>query len=778
MKSYLELIPISAKIHKKQSRMTRICIILAVFLVTAIFGMADMEVRSQQLQEIKSNGNWHVLFSDIDQKTASMIAARPEVTASGWYAYLGTEAQYTVSGKSVIAAGMDKKVSDDIFPIKVTEGDSPTKKNEVALTQNAKLGLGVHVGDTITLKHPISEPVELSVVGFVEGTSKLLKQDSYALLFTKEGFQSSIPEGQYTDQYVVQLCRYCNMQKVIADITEQYKLTDKQVLQNGNLLAVLGQSDNSYVLGLYGTAAVLFAIVMLAGVLMLASSLNSNVMQRTEFFGMMRCLGATKKQIMRFVRKEGLQWCKTAIPVGVGIGTVVIWVLCAILKALAPGYFSEMPTFAISWIGILSGIAVGIFTVLLATRSPAKRAACVSPLAAVSGNANSIQPSRTAANTTFFKIDTAVGIHHATSSKKNFLLMVGSFSLSIILFLCFSATVDFMHHAVVPLRPWTPDISLASADQTCSLSNSLLKQLKNDPKVARAYGRMFAYNIPVKSGGQNQKIDLVSYENYQFSWAEDSLLNGSIDAVRQKENQVLIVHNSDSSLYVGDKIQLNFGKKQQEITVAGLLSSSPFDSVRGVTTVICSEKTFRELTGETNYTIIDVQLTEKAVDRDADSIRSLAGSNIQFSDRRASNREGKGAFYSMALFIYGFLVVIVLITIFNIANSIAMSVSARIKQYGAMRAIGMSGHQLIKMITAEAVTYSVAGSIVGCFIGLPLHKILFEKMVTAHWGDPWQLPLGMLALIVAAVMISSILAVHGPAKRIHKMSIVDTISAQ
>ncbi|MVB09961.1 hypothetical protein CAFE_06320 [Caprobacter fermentans] len=316
MKSYLELIPISAKIHKKQSRMTRICIILAVFLVTAIFGMADMEVRSQQLQEIKSDGNWHVLFSDIDQKTASMIAARPEVTASGWYAYLGTGAQYTVSGKSVIAAGMDKKVSDDIFPIKVTEGDSPTKKNEVALTQNAKLGLGVHVGDTITLKHPISEPVELSVVGFVEGTSKLLKQDSYALLFTKEGFQSSIPEGQYTDQYVVQLCRYCNMQKVIADITEQYKLTDKQVLQNGNLLAVLGQSDNSYVLGLYGTAAVLFAIVMLSGVLMLASSLNSNVMQRTEFFGMMRCLGATKKQIMRFVRKEGLQWCKTAIPVG------------------------------------------------------------------------------------------------------------------------------------------------------------------------------------------------------------------------------------------------------------------------------------------------------------------------------------------------------------------------------------------------------------------------------------------------------------------------------
>lgn len=42
MRSYLSLVPISAKVHKRQSRMTRICIILAVFLVTSIFSMADM----------------------------------------------------------------------------------------------------------------------------------------------------------------------------------------------------------------------------------------------------------------------------------------------------------------------------------------------------------------------------------------------------------------------------------------------------------------------------------------------------------------------------------------------------------------------------------------------------------------------------------------------------------------------------------------------------------------------------------------------------------------
>ena len=40
MKHYLDLVPISAKIHKKQSRLSVSCIILAVLLVTTIFGMA------------------------------------------------------------------------------------------------------------------------------------------------------------------------------------------------------------------------------------------------------------------------------------------------------------------------------------------------------------------------------------------------------------------------------------------------------------------------------------------------------------------------------------------------------------------------------------------------------------------------------------------------------------------------------------------------------------------------------------------------------------------
>lgn len=73
MKHYLDLVPISAKIHKKQSRMSIFCIVLAVFLVTTIFGMADMFIRSQILQAQQESGNWHIAIKNISNEEAAII---------------------------------------------------------------------------------------------------------------------------------------------------------------------------------------------------------------------------------------------------------------------------------------------------------------------------------------------------------------------------------------------------------------------------------------------------------------------------------------------------------------------------------------------------------------------------------------------------------------------------------------------------------------------------------------------------------------------------------
>ncbi len=68
---------------------------------------------------------------------------------------------------------------------------------------------------------------------------------------------------------------------------------------------------------------------------------------------MMRCIGMSKQQITRFVRLEALNWCKSAIPIGVLLGIVVTWGLCAALCFFIGDEFADITLLGISLIGII-----------------------------------------------------------------------------------------------------------------------------------------------------------------------------------------------------------------------------------------------------------------------------------------------------------------------------------------------------------------------------------------------------------------------------------------
>lgn len=190
----------------------------------------------------------------------------------------------------------------------------------------------------------------------------------------------------------------------------------------------------------------------------------------------------------------------------------------------------------------------------------------------------------------------------------------------------------------------------------------------------------------------------------------------------------------------------------------------------------------RKQTGEAGFTALDIQLEKSATDMQVQEIRraveQVCGEDFIFSDKRMSNQEVKGAYFSMAVFLYGFLAVIASIAFFNIINSIAMSVSARMREYGAMRAIGMSVRQLLRMVMGETLTYTVFGVIFGCLAGLPLNWFMFHLLVTNKWGEAWSFPGWELLVIVIVMLVSVCLAVFNPARQIKKMTVVETISRE
>lgn len=771
MKSYLDLIPVCAKIRKRQNRMTILCIVLAVFLITGIFSMADMGIRAERVNMLQKHGNWHIKLLETDEILASQICSRPDIAAASWFDSINynIDKDYSIHGQKTAVCGVDKSFITSIRTERC-EGEFPGSANEIMLSSNAADIAGIQIGDTVTLHTPGAD-FNYTVSGFKYDESAVF-YNAIVAFTEKEAFSDICSLNKCGDscpEYYIQFSKHTNVKKAIAQIKAQYGLTSKHIAENTAIMGLDGFSSNSYMTGLYGIAAILVILVLTAGVLMITSSMNSNVAQRIQFFGMLRCIGASKKQIVRFVRLEAFYWCKTAIPAGIAAAVAATWGLCALLRFGIGGEFSNIPLFAISAIGILCGITIGLITVLIAAELPAKRAAHVSPVAAVSGRSDTSTRSRNILHIPSLKIESALGMHHAVSPKKNMILMTLSFAVSIILFLSFSAMLGFVRHALPSLRSYTPDISIADTNGSCSIDRSLYDKLNSMDSVQTIYGSMFQLHTPVHSE-RTDEIDLISYDTFMLNWSENNaLINGNLAKIPGDSNYVFTIHNNTNTLRKGDRIQVG----DHQLEIEGQLSTGIWSD--GKATVICSEETFTRLTGKNKYSIVNIKLAKDATEADVAQLRNHAGT-LSFTDYRESNRQNISTYWLFHILVYGFLAIIAVISIFNIMNSISMSVTAKVKQYAAMRAIGMDSHQLTKMILAEAVTYAVPGCIIGSAAGLYLNKLFFETTVTSHFGDPWSFPVSSVTVILVLVTLSCIAAVYAPSKRIQNLSVAEIIS--
>ena len=529
---------------------------------------------------------------------------------------------------------------------------------------------------------------------------------------------------------------------------------------------------------LLSVAVVLFLLILIAGVLMISGSMNSSVAQRTQFFGMMRCIGMSKQQIIRFVRLEALNWCKTAVPIGLVLGVVTTWGLCAVLRFVVREEFSNIPLFGISIFGIACGIFVGLITVLIAANAPAKHAAKVPPITAVSGNAGHENTMRHPPYTGFGKIEALLGIGHAVSGKKNLFLMTGSFALSIILFLSFSVMVSFVDY-LIPQSAATSDIDIASAGGN-AIARELLPSIREMEGVKEVYGRRSAFDVPARLNGDtglSGTVDLISYDDFDLQCLKkDSALKRGSDLaeVYGDSRFVLATSDQDSTWKIGDTVQIG----DETLTIAGLLKNDPFSEdglTDGKLTLITSGETFIRLTGDEDYSLVLIQTAGNVTDENVRAIRNSIDQTYSFRDKR--DERTTGTYTAFVFCVYAFLSIIALVTGMNIINSISMSVSARMKQYGAMRAVGMDKRQMTKMIACEAFTYAVLGCVVGCAIGLPLSRLLYNFLIAGHFPSAvWQFPITSLGVILLFVSIAAIAAVYAPAKRIRNMSITATIN--
>ena len=773
MKSYLSLIPISAKVRRRQNRMTILCIVIAVFLVSAIFSVADMMLRTQMNRTAGKDGSWHLQIAGITQSQAEQLAQQSDVMFVGAGAVFNEDGEedYRLNGKRVVLYGCDVqflRVNRSV----AFAGTFPEHDGEVLLGKGAARIFGVAIGDSVTLKLPDGQSRTLTVTG-IGGVDEsyygmqfalvdiYLPQETFEELLTGQG--ETLPQTVYDLQYT----SAAKAAKALPQLRQQYG--EDAVHENLNVMGSAGQSNSTAFRTVYGMAGVLFVLVLLAGVLMISGTMNSNIAQRTRFFGMMRCLGMSKQQVVRFVRMEALNWCRIAVPIGLVLGTFSSWAVCGALRYGIGGEFATTPVFRLSPGGLCAGAVVGVVTVLLAAQAPAKRAAEVSPVAAASGNEQAATVHR-AANLGSGRTETALGIYHATASKKNWFLITASFALSIVLALGFTVILQFASLLLPSLAPWQADVLYNGYDNELVLPDTMAQQLRRMPGVAHVWGCTGLVHVPASSDRNNvEQVTFCSYDDFMLESSKSMVVKGRMAKNSGADNEVMTMYNKTNPIRVGDTITVN----DVPLTVVGAFSQGVFsDDV----TIIAPEVLFRRVAGEQNYNMIGVQLDRTASDETVLELAAFSSDQIVVQDLRESNRQDRGTYYAARIVLYGFLAIIGCISLLNIVNSISVSVSARMKQYGILRAIGMDDAQLRRMVSAEAGTYAVSGLVVGIALGLVLNRKLYILLITHYFGAAWQVPWGCLAVIVVVVLAAVVLAVYNPVRRILMQPITATIS--
>ncbi len=796
MESYLKLAPKYLSAHKKKTRLTTISVVMAVTLVVAMFSMLDSMVTFEKKQVLKDEGNYHIYVRNPTEKEINHIQNRIEVKNSGRLKDLG---EGKLNSQNCGLGALDESFSKNLNFI-ISKGKYPTEENEIMLEKWIMEKQKLNLGEKTAVSFPDGTSQEYIISGIFNDWGETKAANVPFVILSMRGAQK---HTFVTHDYFVLFKDGVNIISAENAIKKALDIPDKRIRKNERLLALMLQTKNNQVQQIYLLGCFMFLLVLITAVVMIYNTFNISVMDRIRYFGLLRCIGASRTQVKRIVRREGISIAVRAIPIGTIIGIVLTSLCLMVLKYYNSSLFGNIPVISLSIVGIVMGVLVGFLTVLIASIIPAKKASRVSAVNALTGGSEIKLSKRKKYGfmTRVISIEIAMGISNAVKKKKTLILMSCSIAFSILVFLSFNVLINPKNLGMQEIKEFTRDISLVSHK---GIPENIINKLSEAEGVKRSYGRSTDFvkavfkvdlltdsykkekgNIKPDKDGEILEPEaslLLSHDKSQLDWLKKYLKSGQCDEKDlNASNGLVFVEKSQRKKSMmltarfkpGDEVKINTVSGIKSFKVLGVINSSLFNSYMHdnpvMATFITTEALFNEISGKKDYTVLDIQVDgdKEAVDR----IKSItAGTDISLHDLRQLNQKAKNSFMTAAVFLYGFIGVIALISILNIINTMNTSITARTRYLGVMRAIGMSGGQLTRMVITEAEIYSIAGCIAGCTFGILLQRAMVNIIISE-----WKFPVIQVCLIFVVCIVMAGLSVIAPIKRIKRNNITESI---
>ena len=127
----------------------------------------------------------------------------------------------------------------------------------------------------------------------------------------------------------------------------------------------------------------------------------------------------------------------------------------------------------------------------------------------------------------------------------------------------------------------------------------------------------------------------------------------------------------------------------------------------------------------------------------------------------------------LVMLVYALLAFAILISLFGIANTLALSIHERTRELGMLRAIGMSRRQVRTMIRYEAVITALIGGILGLVLGLIFATLIAQPLKDE--GFTLSYPVGSLIVLLVMAGLAGVLAAILPARRASRLDVLQSL---
>jgi putative ABC transport system permease protein len=737
-------------------------------------------------------------------------------------------------GAPAFAFGIETAPEYDRFnPLNLVEGRWPSGSEELAIDEGVADDEGLALGDRIGVA-ALGPAQEFRIVGIARyGELSSLGGATFAIfdiptaqkLLEQEGeldaVQVAAEDGVTPEQLVASLRNELGKSVTVRSGTEQAS-------EDSDEISTFTSIIRYFLLTFAG-------IALFVGAFVIFNTLSITVAQRTREFATLRTIGATRRQILTSVIVEALVIGLLASVIGLFAGLGLAVGLNELFIALNVDLPQTETVFATRTIVV--SLLVGTLITLVAGLSPALRATRVPPIAAVREGAqlprsafSRFSPYIAAATVLLSVIALAYAMlaPDVATGDRFILLGIGVLAL-------FFGVALLSSRAVIPLtrvvgyparriggaagrlaegnamRDPGRTASTAAAlmigialvtfvgvlAQGLRVSNShaIEQQIQADLVVTSQDGYT---EFPAAVGDATAEIggtDVVSNvrqdvaevagsganltgldgssinQVYDFRWTDgsDKVLASLGDDGAVLPDDVA----DDKDLAVGDALTVRTNENERrKFVVRGIYDGSPFYPLLGTASI--SQAAFDDLYDRPRNRFTLINVPGGPGEAKASVENGLEG----FPDTRVLTRQEwvdkeDEEISQFLLLLYVLLALSVVVSLFGMVNTLALSVFERTRELGMLRAVGMTRRQTRRMVRHESVITALIGAALGLPLGIFLALLVTQAL--SEYDLQFAIPIGALITFVIVSIIAGIVAAILPARRAARLRVLEAL---